>query len=116
MYSLDSIHPVHFLNNRKDLSSTALIPFCLIGGNGSAMGVKIDHLEYPVCNSFKAKIVRDQLCYTVDPSLYTSYFNSITEISITLILNSFFDISKYIFKTDKVSKQESQISIGTISI
>ena len=30
------------------------------------MGVKIDQIDVPVCNSFRPKIIRDQLCYTLD--------------------------------------------------
>ena len=36
------------------------------------MGVKIDQFEVPVCNSFKAKILNDQLCYEVDPNRFRS--------------------------------------------
>ena len=32
--------------------------------------VKVDQFEVPVCNSFKAKFVVDQLCYEVDPNVY----------------------------------------------
>ena len=32
----------------------------------SAMGVKIDLFDGPVCNSFEPKIQNDQLCYEVD--------------------------------------------------
>ena len=32
----------------------------------SSMGVKIDQFVLPVCNSFKAKILNDQLCYEID--------------------------------------------------
>ena len=52
------------------MSPTALIPFCDLGGNLSAMGVKIDQFDVSVCNSFKEKLVEDQLCYEVDPNLY----------------------------------------------
>ena len=30
------------------------------------MGVKIDQFNVPVCNSFQAKVLNDQLCYEVD--------------------------------------------------
>ena len=36
----------------------------------SAMGVKIDQFDVPVCNSFQAKIMNDQLCYEVDLNKY----------------------------------------------
>ena len=63
-------HPVHIADEDGNLSPTALIPFCAFGGNFSAMGVKMEQFNVPVCNSFKAKIVEDQLCYTVDPNRY----------------------------------------------
>ena len=48
------------------MSPSALIPFCEFGGNMSVVGVKIDQFDVPVCNSFQARILRDQLCYEVD--------------------------------------------------
>ena len=43
----------------------------MFGGDMSIMGVKIEQFEYPVCNSFQAKIMSDQLCYEVDLNRYT---------------------------------------------
>ena len=34
------------------------------------MGVTIDQFDVPVCNSFQAKVVKDQLCYELDPNRY----------------------------------------------
>ena len=59
-------HPVHVIDFNKSLNPTALVPFCSVSDDYSAMGVKIDNMDIPVCNSFRPKIVRDQLCYTVD--------------------------------------------------
>ena len=36
----------------------------------SVMGVTSPKFSVPVCNSFKAEIRKDQLCYTVDPNIY----------------------------------------------
>ena len=41
----------------------------------SAMGVKIDKFDVPVCNSFQAKILNDQLCYEVDLSRFADADN-----------------------------------------
>ena len=30
------------------------------------MGLKIDQFHVPVCNSFQAKVLNDQICYEVD--------------------------------------------------
>ena len=54
------------------MSPSAFIPFCDFGGNMSAVGIKIDQFDVPVCNSFKAKILHDQLCYEVDPNRFGS--------------------------------------------
>ena len=59
-------HPVHFVTEDGNLSPSAFIPFCEFGGNTSAMGVKIDMFDVPVCSVFQAKILNDQLCYEVD--------------------------------------------------
>ena len=60
-------HPVHLIdNNNQTLNPTALVPFCSVSDDYSAMGVKIDQIDVPVCNSFRPKMMRDQLCYTVD--------------------------------------------------
>ena len=68
---MDSVnHPVHIITEDEKLSETAFIPFCDFGGNMSAMGVMIDQFDVPVCNSFKAKVLNDQLCYEVDPNKY----------------------------------------------
>ena len=52
------------------MAISSFIPFCDFGGNMSAMGVKIDQFDHPVCNSFQAKIMNDQLCYEVDLNTY----------------------------------------------
>ena len=59
-------HPVHLVDDEGNFNPTALVPFCSISDNFSVMGVKIDQFDVPICNSFRPKIVRDQLCYTVD--------------------------------------------------
>ena len=33
-------------------------------------GIKNELFDVPVCNSFKATILNDQLCYEVDPNMY----------------------------------------------
>ena len=57
---------MHIIDNEGSLSPSAFIPFCAFGNNISTMGIKIDKFNVPVCNSFKAKVLNDQLCYEVD--------------------------------------------------
>ena len=69
------------------LLPTALIPFCIFGGNISVMGVKIDQFDDPVCNSFRPKIVMDQLCYEVDPNDYKDKIDLGKDLSLSLFIN-----------------------------
>ena len=82
-------HPVHLLDTDGNFSPTALIPFCEFGGDMATMGVKLDNLDVPVCNSFKAKIFNDQLCYTVDPNKYRNVGNleKDDDLSLALYIN-----------------------------
>ena len=59
-------HPVHIIDDDKKISPSALIPFC--GFGQKIMGSKIEQFDVPVCNSFKSKVLNDQLCYEVDPN------------------------------------------------
>ena len=70
-------HPVHIVDEDGKLSPSAFIPFCEIGGNMSIMGTKTEYFREPVCNSFQAKVLNDQLCYEVDPNKYKMNLNVI---------------------------------------
>ena len=41
----------------------------------SAMGRMVEEFNVPVCNSFQAKILNDQLCYEVDLNKYSNRNN-----------------------------------------
>ena len=88
---------------------TALIPFCEFGGNMSVVGVKIDLFDVPVCNSFRPKTYKDQLCYTVDPNEYKDKIDLEGQLSLTLAIDyneeriSDFSIENQI-KTNKVQE------------
>ena len=67
MYQVTT-HPPHIVDIEMNLSPSSFIPLCMFGGNEKDMGVKIEQFSTPVCNSFRAKILNDQLCYEVDVS------------------------------------------------
>ena len=87
-------HPVHIIREDGSLSPSALIPFCDFGSNMSAVGVKIDQFSVPVCQSFKPKIIYDQLCYEMDPNKFIDHGKTesermySTQTGITLIISS----------------------------
>ena len=52
----------------------------------SAMGVKIDKFDVPVCNSFQAKILNDQLCYEVNLNNFSDTSNIENELKLTSLM------------------------------
>ena len=87
-----------------------MIPFCEFGGNMSVMGVKIDQFDIPVCNSFRPKIIHDQLCYTLDPNMYKDKIDLEAELSVSLFIH--FNEERQMEDTD--SSDEDPIIINTI--
>ena len=51
------------------------------------MGTKISEFEVLVCNSFKAKFVKDQLCYEVDLSRFRKHINFKQKLFLTLLID-----------------------------
>ena len=88
-----------------------MIPFCEFGGNMSVMGVKIDQFDFPFCNSFKPKMIRDQLCYMVNPNEYKHKIDLEGDISLTLYLH--YNIDRQLEDIDVL--EEPHIIINTIS-
>ena len=48
----------------------------------SSVGVKIDQFDVPVCNSFQAKVLNDQLCYEVDLNRFSNKDNFDKELEL----------------------------------
>jgi hypothetical protein len=62
-----SNHPVHIISDEyKEMSPSAFIPFCSIGGDRFVMGRSHDKFDIPVCDKFRRAYVDGQLCYQVD--------------------------------------------------
>ena len=95
-------NPVHIIAEDGALLPTALIPFCKFGGNMSVMGVKIDQFDVPVCNSFRPKIIMDQLCYTVDPNEYKHKIDLKGELSLSLSIH--YNEDRQMEDTDSMEK------------
>ena len=78
----------------------------------SAMGVKIDQFTVPVCNSFQAKILNDQLCYEVDLNSYTDKHN--IDKQLKLGFNFIMDYNEDRQITyDKISEQKTNIGLAS---
>ena len=115
-----SNHPVHILNKDQGLSPSAFIPFCAFGDDLEAMGTKAEGFDTPVCNSFKARILNNQLCYEVDLEKFKSKENIISQLENGLSLILDYSEDKQIIPEDTIEeksfKEKSvQIHLNTIS-
>ena len=110
-------HPVHIIDkyedNKVNLNPTALIPFCGFAGNFSIMGVKINQFDVPVCNSFRPKIIKDQLCYTVDPNKYKDNMYLKGELSLSLFIN-YNEDREMTLENNDIMAEDNVIRIDTI--
>ena len=105
-------HPVHILTKENKMSVSAFIPFCDFGGNMSLMGVKIDLFGIPVCNSFQAKILNDQLCYEVDLNRFSNQNNIGRELKLGFHFVMDYNEDRQIITTDKNFKAEQDQSLA----
>ena len=106
-------HPVHIVDEDGKVSPSSFIPFCEFGGNMSMMGDKIDEFDVPVCNSFKAKILYDQLCYEVDLNVILKNYSQkgdmkdTMKLGLTLLVDYNEDRQDEIKDLDKMRNLES---------
>ena len=75
-------HPVHVISEDNQMSPSSFIPFCEFGGDPSAVGVKIDNFQHPVCKIFQAKVLNNQLCYEVDLKKFSNKDNIDKELEL----------------------------------
>ena len=75
----------------------------------SSMGVKVDHFDVPLCNSFQAKIQNDQLCYEVDLNKFSNKAN--IERELELGFNFLLDYNE---DRQVVLDAESSVNVSTL--
>ena len=70
-------HPVHVLVENNELSPSAFIPFCAVGKQTSPVGtsIQIEYRNTTFCNSFKPKLLKDQICYEIDVNQFITEDN-----------------------------------------
>ena len=72
----------------------------------SAMGVKIDQFVVPVCNSFQAKIMNDQLCYEVDLNKFSDKNNIRNELKLGLNFLMDYNEDRQVTFEQNISRKE----------
>ena len=73
----------------------------------SVVGVKIDQFDVPVCNSFQAKVLNDQLCYEVDLNRFTNKVNweDETKLGFNFIMD---------YNEDRQIKMDEEVTKGSL--
>ena len=77
---------MHIVNNHGGKSPSAFIPFCSFGEDINIMGAKIEDFDLPVCNTFNATVLLDQVCYEVDLDSYKDKTKIENQLKYGLIL------------------------------
>ena len=108
-------HPVHLVDETLELSPSALIPFCSFGNDIESMTMKIENFSLPVCNSFKAVVHKDQLCYQVDLEKFRSKDNLKEQILNGLVLILDNNEDRNMLSSATSSMDQGYISVDTIS-
>ena len=90
----------------NQVSLSAFIPFCDFGGNMSAIGVKIDEFVVPVCNSFEAKMINDQVCYEVDLNKFSDKNNIEKELKLGFNFLMDYNEDRQVTSDKNISRQE----------
>ena len=76
----------------------------------SIMGTKMDEFQAPVCDSFRPKIFKGQLCYEVDPQEYRQLVTDKSKLSLSLLisLNEDRQFTMNLKKSRKNKKKQKQ--------
>ena len=78
----------------------------------SAMGITIPQFNVPVCNSFQAKILDDQLCYEVDLNRFSNRSNIEKELKIGFSLLLDYNEDKQITFYQSNFSSSNKFSLG----
>ena len=105
------MHPVHISGQRK-MSPSAFIPFCEFGGDMARMGVKIPQFDVPVCNSFQARTLNDQLCYEVDLKKISNKDNIEHELKLGFIFFMDYNEDRQVTFNNQYIQKEKNKSFG----
>ena len=72
------------------------------------MGVRIDQFDVPVCNSFQAKMLKDQICYEVDPNQFKTHsIENDLELGLAFFMDYNEDRQVSFYESSIVVKNES---------
>ena len=108
-------HPVHIVDGEGRMSPSALIPFCDLGGDMSALGRNMQGFSQPVCSAFRRIVFNDQLCYQVNVSQYqaTVETSQVYEKGISFVIDTNEDRQ---YSDLEITTEDTQQGLGIIII
>ena len=68
----------------------------------SSMGVNIDYFDIPICTSFEATVLNDQLCYEVDLNKFSNKDNIKNELESGFIFHMDYNEDRQVIGDDDV--------------
>ena len=77
----------------------------------SAVGIKIDHFDVPVCKSFEARILNDQLCYEVDLNKFSVNIERELKTGFTFVMD--YNVDRQI-SFEEMIPTKNHFSLGNI--
>ena len=77
----------------------------------SVVGVKINQFDVPVCNSFQAKILNDQLCYEVDLNKFSVNIERELKTGFTFVMD--YNVDRQI-SFEEMIPTKNYFSLGNI--
>ena len=72
----------------------------------SSMGVEVEQFDVPVCNSFQATILNDQLCYEVDLNRFSIKSNLKSELRSGFSFIMDYNEDREVIMTESVNNEE----------
>merc|ERR1711884_80989 len=72
----------------------------------SRVGVKHDQFDVPVCNSFQAKILNDQLCHEVDLNKYSNKSNIAKELEVGFYFIMDYNEDRQVIQSTSAGEEE----------
>ena len=98
-------HPVHISDNTN---SSVFIPFCFFGG--FSLGRESGDFQEPVCDLFKRKVVRGQVCYEAEINQFKEKVENWEEalqkgFSFIVDTNDEFDMKNLMEKNSSISQK-----------
>ena len=78
----------------------------------SRVGIKLEQFNDPVCNSFQATIINDQLCYEVDLNRFSNESNRAKELELGFYFFMDYNEDRQVTRQSTLAEEVERSGIG----